>query len=728
MRPTTQPLLMTLALLSAGLLAPLAEAAQHANRWSDYRGGEVLVQYRDAGSAALAKQRRAQLGMDVVRELRDGRAQLLRLPSITRVESAVELLRADPDVEIAEPNWLRRKLEAVPDDPLFFEQWGLRSTGQTNFASDDTALASIPGADMDLPRAWDRDGDGVPDRVGNGSVIVAVIDDAFDIDHPDLIGNLLPGRDTARNDNDPRPESVALQPHGTWVAGALGARGDNGIGIAGVAWNVKMLPIKVGRVSGNTETLDTAAILAAYDYARAQGASIVNASYGGPAYSELERQAIADLAAADILFVTAAGNEDSNTDYAVMAYPANYDLPNIVSVAASNRQDNIASFSQYGALSVDLAAPGLQIVTTAPGNTYTYDAGDRSASGISGTSFSSPYVAGIAALIRMEYPAADFREVKARLIEGAEASGAEGATQLRTVAGRANAFNSLTLLPQPSLVIRSVTLQDNGNQRLDPGETLAIEIEVENLWQGARNVQARLSVPGGLVSIAGVEQALGTIARNGRATARFTATVAASVPDYRELGFTLDLEDADGYRTQRRFTQELGVLRNGVTVAQRLSTGLYDEFHTYHIDLPTLPAGHNRLVFRSTAAHDIDLLIRRGRPAQYLITLAVNEDGEQVFETDADRIGGDEGGNETVTFDCPPSGTYYVTVVNYAQEANTDYRLTPQTDGNGRCDDGAFGRSGGGALSLQGLLLLLAVSAMQLLQGKRRGQPRMRNT
>lgn len=716
MKPSPLPCLMIL----AALLPAAAEAAVQDSRWSAQRSGEVLVQYRENGASAEAKTLHSRYGLKVVRELRGGRVQLLQLPAITDVADALALLRADPAIALAEPNYLRRKLEAIPDDPLFFEQWGLRSTGQLNFASDDPALASMPGADMDLGRAWDRDGDGMADRVGDGSVIVAVIDDAFDVDHPDLAANFIAGRDTARNDNDPRPEST-LQSHGTWVSGALGAIGNNGLGIAGIAWNLRILPIKVGRIADGVDTLDSAAILAAYDFARAQGASIVNASYGGPGFSEIERQAIAELATADILFVTSAGNEDSNTDDAVLSYPANYDLPNIVAVAASNRQDDIASFSQYGPRSVDLAAPGLQIVTTAPDAAYTYDAADRSASGIAGTSFSSPYVAGIAALIRMEYPSADFREVKARLIEGAEASGTGGATQLRTSAGRANAANSLELTPRPALVIQSVRLIDDGNQRLDPGETLDIEVTLENLWQAATNVQARLRAPAGTVTVIDDTDAIPAIPSGGTGVARYTVQVPADAAGYRHLFFTVELSAAGGYAAQRSFSQEIAELRDGTTVNQRLSTGLYDEFHAYHFDLAALPAGRNRLTFRSSSGSDIDLLIKRGRPPRYLITLAVNPDGEQVFETDADQIGGEASGNEEVAFDCPEPGSYYVTVVNYDQVENNDYTLLAETSGASTCDgsagdDGFFGNGSGGSIP-GGSLLLLSLAA---LWGRRR--------
>lgn len=713
-----------LAALGAALLCPPLQAARWDTAVPGHRQDEILVRYHEHAAAPAAKAMRSDYGMRVKRTLERGRVELLELPSVLPLEQALSLLRSDPAVELAEPNFLRRKLEAIPNDPFFGEQWGLKNTGQPNFVTSNPPLASVVGADMDLPRAWDRDGDGVPDRTGDGSVTVAIIDDAFDLDHPDLAANFVAGRDTARGDNNPSPDN-SLQAHGTMVAGALGAIGDNGIGVAGVAWNVKLLPLKVDEGG----ELSTAAILAAYDYVEDNAASrnirIVNASYGGPQYSQLEFNAIRRLRDLGVLFVAAAGNEDSNIDRAVRAYPANYNLDNIIAVAATNRQDNISSFSEYGPLSVDLAAPGLQIVTTTFDGTWNFFPTNRGASGVSGTSFSSPYVAGIAALIAMEHPSADWREIKARLIEGAEPSGDEGPTHQRTRSGRANAANSLELTPRPSLVLKTVTVDDSatgdGNGRLDPGETADLVVTIENLWQDAGAIQAQLSAPAGAVTVSDAFDSLASLPGGATGTLRFTVQVPMAGPSYRDLPFSLALSEAGGYGTTRSFSLEVAELRAGVPVNQLLSTGLYDEFHTYHFDLDSLPAGHNRLRFRSSAARDIDLLVKRGSAPEYLITLAVNPDGEQIFDTDATWIGGEAGGNESVCIANPALGTYYVTVVNYDQIADTAYQLEAVTDAVEDCSatsggGGGWiggGGGGGGAMPLWSLAMLLGVAWMR---------------
>lgn len=702
--------------LAAVVLAPgVATAA----RWSDveagFRSDELLVEYREAATAPAAKAMRDVYGLRVQRTLARGRLQLLELPSALPLEHALTLLRADPAVALAEPNFLRRKLAAIPNDALFFEQWGLHNTGQANFVASTPPLASVAGADMDLPRAWDRNGDGVADRTGNGSVTVAIIDDGFDLDHPDLAANFVAGYDAANDDSNPAADSTS-QGHGTLVAGALGAVGNNHLGVAGVIWDVNLLPLKVGRGS----ELSSAGILAAYDYidanATARGIRIVNASYGGPQYSQMEFNALQRLRNRGILFVTSAGNEDSNIDRAVRAYPANYPLDNIVAVAATNRQDNISSFSEYGPLTVDLAAPGLQIVTTQLDNTYNYSPGNRERAGVSGTSFSSPYVAGIAALIASEHPTADYRELKARLIEGAEASGDEGPTHRYTRSGRANAANSLALTPRPSLVLNAVSVDDtaagDGNGRLDPGETVDLVVSVENLWQAATGLQAELSAPSGTVTITDATASLATLASGATGVLRFTVQVSPTAASYQDVPFTVALRAQGGYTAARSFLLEVAELQAGVTVNPVLSTGLYDEFHTFHLDLSTLPAGHNRLRFRSTASRDIDLLIKRGSAAEHLITLKVNPDGDQIFSTNADQIGGEAGGNEDVCILNPASGTYYVTVVNYDQIENTPYTLQAFTDAGLTCptgDEGRFGGGGGGSMAPATLLALLGL-------------------
>lgn len=707
-----------------------------------YVPGELIVQYASPTTAAQAKAGYAARGLGLRRSLRDGRTHLLGLPSFMDVDGAVTLLADQPGVAAVEPNFVRRTRIAVPDDSLFGEQWGLYSTGQLNFVcdTDDSPcesrndFASLPGADMNLPAAWDPGDDGVFERTGDRAVVVAVIDDAFDLTHPDLAANFIAGRDLVDNDNDPSPDAAGLLDHGTLVAGSLGAVGNNGEGIAGVAWRVSMMPLKVGRVSEDEVLLSSDAILDAYAYARNNGAQIVNASYGGPDCSTVELNAIRDLEQAGILFVTSAGNFNSNLDYSAAAYPANYreagcrrsnnrnvavdpaspKLSNLIAVAASNRQDNVASFSQFGPTSTDVAAPGLQIVTTAVGGGYVTgeSCGNGGTCGVNGTSFSSPHVAGIAALIKSVYPDADYREVRARIIEGAEPGVSDGDVDELTAGGRVDAASSLDMAPRPSLVIRALRLVDDGNQRLDPGETLDIELTVENLWRPATGVQAQLFAPAGRVEVLGGPLALGNIATGATATARFSVRVTdALTSPYEDLGLALQLTADGAYAARRPFRLELAELTPGLAVSETLSEGLHDEFHTYHVDLPSTPGTAQRLVIRSTVTErdpatgqskDIDVLVKYGRPAQYDIDLGAPAEDEPTFFTDADAVGGGEDGNEQVVIDNPQAGTYYITVLNYSLSESLGYTLEVSLDRSGG--------SGGGVMAPWALLWCAAAA------------------
>lgn len=718
--------------LAAGLMAldlmlgsPSAIARQPENPAPLYHPDEVLVQYRSPAAATAAKSLQARQGMQQIRALADGRTQLLRLPSFTRLEQALPVLRADPNVALAEPNYIRKQRAYFPNDPLFDLQWALHSTGQENFVPDSEEFRSVVDADMDLPEAWDADNDGVPDRTGNGSVTLAVIDTAFQLDHPDLAANFVAGFDFAENDSDPSPDDPALQNHGTLVAGAAGAIGDNNEGIAGVIWDVRLMPLKVGRLRDGNSELTVDAILDAYDYARTHGADIVNASFGGPSFSQAEFNAIKALTDAGMLFVTSAGNFNANLDDAVASYPANYDIDGIVAVGATNRQDNLASFSQYGPTSVDLAAPGLQIVLTDNGSTYTapQNCGSEDGTGSCGsfgTSFAAPHAAGVAALVQTYHPDITALETKARLIEGGDPGAQGGDAGLLSAGGRVNANNSLNLDARPAIVIQQVRLIDaDGNQRLDPGETLDIELTLHNLWQPATAVLATLSAPEDAVTVQSPPQSLATLDTDATAVVRYTVQVAAATEAYRQIPFTLNLSANSGsYVAQRHFLREIAELPSNGTAQSTLSTGLHDDFHTYHLDYTSSPG--TRLAFCSQAATDIDLLIKRGSAPQYDIDLAANPDDNPTFFTDADQVGGDEDGNESVVFENAASGTYYVTVVNYDLTENLPYTLRtvtttePLVDPCTTQDDGDQGGGGGGSLGAGSLGVLLCLSLLAL--------------
>lgn len=679
-----------------------------------YRAGELIVKYRAKVGAAAGASLKSAHGLTSVESLFNGRYERLKLPSAIDVPGAVAMLASDPRVEYAEPNFLRRRYAAIPNDPEFGRQWGLRNTGQANFVAG--GPAGTLDADLNAVNAWDADGNGVADRAGRGNVTIAIIDDAFETGHPDLAANMVPGYDFVDDDNDPNPTD-GTESHGTAVAGAAAAVGNNGLGIAGAAWNEKIMPLRFG--------FDVASQLRAFDYARLNGARIVNASYGGPGYSRSEFDAIAALDSAGVLFVASAGNQDSNLDFSGATYPANYRVPNVVAVAATNRQDGIASFSTHGPVTVPLAAPGLQIVTTTLDGRYT-------TSGINGTSFSAPYVSGIAALIRDYIPGASVREVKARLINAGQ-PGLDPANRAdaRTASGRLDAARALDLTAGPSLVIRPVqtssydlrfgsgtvtvpvfdpvVVEDGGNARLDPGETAILRITLENLWQDATNVRASLSADAGVT--VGVDRVdFGTIAGGAAQIGRFPVTVPVSLSGYRQIAFTLTISADGGYTASRSFLLDAGRLLDRQTVTQRFGSGLHDEFQTWVFDAASLPAGRKRLRVEATGVSDVDIFVRYAQPAQYSVDLDADvelAEGDPepfyfVNVPDAQRGDRARNGNETVLIDNPQVGSYYVTVVNYDRTPGATYTLRASVETTLLGPD-----DGGGAPSPTVLALLL---------------------
>lgn len=286
----------------------------------------------------------------------------------------IEALKADPDVETVEPNYLRRVSATTPNDTDFSKLWALQNTGQTvNFT------AGTSGVDTKFLAAWKLA------RPAAGEVVVGVVDTGVDITHPDLAANVWtnPGEIAGNgidDDADGRIDDVHgydfavgtatitdSGDHGTHVAGTVAAVGKNSTGVIGMDYRAKILPLKV---STDGEFMTTSATIAAYNYAvtlKQKGINIValNASFGGASFSSSEQSAVAALSDAGIILCAAAGNDGTNND-SIPSYPANYPLANIISVAALTQTNDLASFSNYGAATVDLAAPGENIYSTAP--------------------------------------------------------------------------------------------------------------------------------------------------------------------------------------------------------------------------------------------------------------------------------------------------------------------------------------------------------------------------
>jgi subtilisin family serine protease len=349
------------------------------------------------------------------------------------VADALAAYRASPLVAYAEPDDPVRPA-ALPDDPSFAGQWGLDNPGDAG---------GTAGADIHAPAAWDV-------TTGSPSVVVAVLDTGVDYTHPDLAANLwtnpgeVPGNgidddhngyvddvhgyDFANDDSDPMDDNG----HGTRVAGILGAAGDNGQGIAGVAWHVQIMAVKFMHADGSSTITDA---IRALDYAVAMGARVSNSSWGGWDHSPALGDALRSAREHGHLFVAAAGNNGTDNDLGAGA-TANHQLDNVVSVTATDRNDALAAFANWGATSVDLAAPGTGILSTLAGGGYGSE---------SGTSLAAPFVSGAAALLLAADPSLTPAEVKERLLGGVDPIGQVGANAGKPTRtnGRLNVANSL---------------------------------------------------------------------------------------------------------------------------------------------------------------------------------------------------------------------------------------------------------------------------------------------
>jgi subtilisin family serine protease len=327
-----------------------------------------------------------------------------------RTEAVSARLLRNPAVEFVEPNYVLRA-RRIPNDRSFGEQWGLRNLGHFDGKA---------GADISATAAWDV--------TTATNAIVAVVDTGVSYKHPDLAGNTwknagdpvngqdddgdgfsddVYGADFFANDSNPDDDGG----HGTHVAGIIGAQGNNATGVTGVNWDVNVMALKFLDENGEGNTADAAN---AIDFAVAHGARIVNASWGGPSFSQALYGSIRRAGERGAMVVAAAGNEGVNADTRP-DYPAAFDLPNIVSVAATDRADRLLDFSNYGAKSVDLGAPGDDILSTVP--TISDPTGYAS---FSGTSMAAPFVSGAAALYLSKFPQASVDQIKAALLQSVD--------------------------------------------------------------------------------------------------------------------------------------------------------------------------------------------------------------------------------------------------------------------------------------------------------------------
>ena len=408
----------------------------------DFLPGELIVKPKTEMTAAEINALQEEIDFSVIETTQTLGIQLWEINGMS-VEEAIEILNSNPQIEYAEPNFVVSITQTFPNDPRFDELYGLNNTGQTG---------GTPDADIDAPEAWDI-------QTGSSDVVIGVIDTGVDYNHPDLDDNMWTnpgeirdngidddgngfvddffGYDFINDDSDPFDDNS----HGTHVSGTIAAEGNNGEGVTGTSWDGQIMALKFLGADGFGSTFDA---IQAVEYATMMGVDLTNNSWGGGGFSEGLRDAIAAAGDPGQLFIAAAGNTTGggNDNDINPFYPASYDLDNIISVAATDDNDQLASFSHFGATSVDLGAPGVDILSSIPGGDYGLK---------DGTSMATPHVAGVASLLLAEEPGLSAEELKDLILTGVDPlPDLEGKT---LTGGRLNAFNSLSELGPPAELI-----------------------------------------------------------------------------------------------------------------------------------------------------------------------------------------------------------------------------------------------------------------------------------
>jgi len=424
-----------------------------------FKNGEVLVKMRDLAGEREVKAFTFRHNISKADKLRSEQVvknvYKVKLQIGASVEDAVAEFKADPDVEQAQPNYIHHAMQ-TPNDPSFGQLWGLRNTGQTV-----GGVAGKPGADIGASAAWDI-------STGSSGVVVGIVDTGIDYNHPDLVANLwtnpgeipnngidddgngyvddIHGINSITGSGDPLDDNG----HGTHVSGTIGARGNNGVGVAGVNWTTGIMALKFLDKTGSGFTSDAIECINYAVAMKKKGVNVraLNNSWGGGPFEPLLDSAISAAGANDILFVAAAGNEANDNDKKP-AYPASYSDANVIAVAATTNQDKLASFSNFGLNSVHVAAPGVGIFST-------YMTSQGSYQSLSGTSMATPHVTGLAALLIAAKPALSTLQVKDIILNTVDPVGLPILT-----GGRINAGRALNAALNQQLTLTEA--QDGGN-------------------------------------------------------------------------------------------------------------------------------------------------------------------------------------------------------------------------------------------------------------------------
>jgi thermitase len=457
----------------------------------------VLVAFRPGTPGAEIAQAHAAAGAELVKRFDAIGVQVLAVPAGT-VEDAIALYQRNPNVRYAEPNHYRLLVlptegkDPVPPAGLgieyFPEQWDFNNTAQPLYEPDTGAtVAGTLNADIDAPQAWDV-------SRGSSAVRIAILDSGVECTHVDLLGKCVEQKNFTISST-----ATDLLGHGTHVAGIAAANTDNGKGTAGVGWNTKVGSIKVCREYPSESfpllgMCDVADSVEGLLYAADQGYRVINMSYGSDpdpySPSQAEADAIKYAWNKGAVLVAAAGNDYASTRH----YPAAF--PEVISVAATDRHDNLAYFSSFGSAWVSVAAPGHNILSAYPNVACGLPLNDPDGcyNWLSGTSMASPHVAGIAALVWARYPGITNAQARSYIESSANPQGALGQNFRAWVKyGRVNAYRALTAdvpAPPPANISLSATgYKVKGLQKVDLRWTGASSAYVD-VWRNGAIVSA----------------------------------------------------------------------------------------------------------------------------------------------------------------------------------------------------------------------------------------------
>jgi len=380
----------------------------------EYKEGKIIVKFKNFGKERI-NLLLSQKGFSILKEFKNLKNLFVVQIGNKNIYEVIKELKNMPEVEYVEPNYIIKAL-VLPNDPQFNNQWGLHNVGQS--------IRGTPGtydADINAPEGWDQ-------TTGDTSIVIAVIDTGVDYTHSDLIENMwknpfeIPGNGIDDDNNGYIDDIYGINAitetgnpmddngHGTHCAGIIGAKGNNNNGVCGVNWKISIMALKFLSSYGGG-TLDD--VLECIDYVidmKNKGVNIVATSNSWGSYGESMAlyQAIEELMRKGILFICAAGNDGINIDYNP-SLPGGIYLPNVITVSATDKNDNLAFFSNYGKYKVDVGAPGHEILSTFPSNNYYW---------ASGTSMATPFVSGLFGLIKSKYSNYDWTKIKNLILTG----------------------------------------------------------------------------------------------------------------------------------------------------------------------------------------------------------------------------------------------------------------------------------------------------------------------